>query len=113
MRGDQLALRWRIIRANKASRDGLTGTWIARREETGLCTNYHDPEALQAAGFTLYVERVDKADLWALIETLKFKFLPSFSLTKFRPLVLTVFPTEGLKDIPSYDSLDSTRALRG
>ena len=49
---------------------------------------------------------------WAFINTFKFKFLPSFSLTELRSLCLYRFPSEGLKGIPSYDSLDSMRALR-
>lgn len=36
MRGDQLTRQWRIIRAIEASPNGLTGTEIAEREETGV-----------------------------------------------------------------------------
>ena len=51
MRGDQLARQWCIIRANKASPNGLTVTEIAQREETGIRTIYRELEALRAAGF--------------------------------------------------------------
>ena len=61
MRGDQLARQWRIIRAIEASPNGLTVTEIAQREETGIRTIYRGLEALQAAGFPLNSERVEKA----------------------------------------------------
>jgi predicted DNA-binding transcriptional regulator YafY len=51
MRGDQLARERGIFRAFEASPNGLTGTEIAQREETGFRTIYQNLEALQAAGF--------------------------------------------------------------
>ena len=61
MRGDQLARQWRVIRAIEASTSGLTVAEIAEREETGIRTIYRDLEALQAAGFPLYTEKVERA----------------------------------------------------
>ncbi len=83
MRGDQLARQRRIIRAIEASPNGLTVTEIAEREETGFRTIYRDLEALQAAGFPLYTEKVDRSNRWAVIDTFKFKIPPAFTLTEF------------------------------
>jgi hypothetical protein len=77
MRGDQLSRQWRVIRAIEASPNGLTVAEIAEREETGIRTIYRDLEALQAAGFPLYTERVDRSNRWAFVDTFKFK-IPSF-----------------------------------
>jgi len=63
MRGDQLARQWGIIGAIEASPNGLTVTEIEQREETGIRTIYCDLEALQAAEFPLYTEKVEKANL--------------------------------------------------
>ena len=63
MRGDQLARQWRVIRAIEASPGGLTVAEIANFPST--------LEALQAAGFPLYTERVEKANRWASAETFK------------------------------------------
>jgi predicted DNA-binding transcriptional regulator YafY len=109
MRGDQLARQRRTIRAIEANPTGLTVIEIAQREETGIRTIYPNLEALQASGVFQIVRR---ANLWAFIDTLKFKILPSFSLTELRSFAFTAFPTEGLKGILSYDSLYSMRALR-
>jgi hypothetical protein len=76
MRGDQLARQWRVIRAIEASPGGLTVAEIAKREETGIRTIYRDLESLQAAGFPLYTERVDRVNRWAFIDTFKFKIPP-------------------------------------
>ena len=73
MRGDQVARQWRIARAIEATSSGLTVAEIAEREETGLRTIYRDLEALQAAGFHLYTERIDRANRWAFVDTYKFK----------------------------------------
>jgi hypothetical protein len=112
MRGDQSAWTWRIIRAIKVSANGLAVTEIAQRQETGIRTINLALEAFQAAGVSPHAQRVQRANRRAFIDNLKFKFLPSFSLTKLASLVFTAFPTEGLKSTPSYDSLDSMRALR-
>ena len=77
MRGDHLARQWRVIRAIESGPNGLTVAEIARREETGARTIYRDLEALQAAGFPLYTEKVDRSNGWAFIDTFKFKILPS------------------------------------
>ena len=62
MRGDQLARQWRIIWAIEANSSGLTVAEIAQREKTGIRPIYGDLDVLQAAGFSLYTERVDPAN---------------------------------------------------
>ena len=104
MRGDQLARQWRVIRVIEASPNGLTVTEIARREKIGICTIYHDLQALQAVRVSQHAQRAQRANRWVFTDTLKFKFLLSFSSPKLRSFVFTSFPTEGLRGIPSYDS---------
>jgi hypothetical protein len=103
LRGDQFARQWRIIRAIEASPNSLTVAETAQREEKGFRTIYRDLEALQAAGFPLYTQKVEKANRWAFVDTLKFKesilFLtPPRSLSKqlgdFNPFPGYVLPPE-------------------
>jgi hypothetical protein len=106
MRGDQLARQWRTLRAIEASPNGLTVTEIAQREVTGIRTIYRDLEVLQAAGFLLYTERVEKANRRAVIGTFKFKIPPPFtpnvmSLYFYKDLVRV------LKGTPFYEPLES------
>ena len=80
MRGDQLARQWRVIRAIGASPNGLTVAEIAKREDSGIRTIYGDLEALQAAGFPLYIETAERGNHWAFFDAFKFKIpLPFFS----------------------------------
>ena len=107
MRGDQLARQWRVIRAIEASPGGLTVTEIAEREETGIRTIYRDLEALQAAGFPIFTERVERANRWAFIDTFKFKIPPPFTLTELMSLYVYRDLIRFLKGTPFYDSLES------
>ena len=82
MRGDQLARQLRIICPIEASPGGLTVAEIAKREETGIRTIYRDLESLQAAGFPLYTERVERSNRWTFIDIFKFKIHLSFPIAK-------------------------------
>lgn len=84
MRGDQLALQWRVIRAIEASPGGLTVAEIAKREETGIRTIYRDLEAIQAAGFPLFTERVERASRWVFTDIFKCKVPPFFRLLSMK-----------------------------
>jgi len=106
MRGDQLSRQWRVIRAIEASPNGLTVAEIAKREETGIRTIYHDLEALQPAGFPLYTERVERATRWAFIDTFKFKIPPPFTLTELMSLYFYKDLIRVLKDTHISDSLE-------
>jgi predicted DNA-binding transcriptional regulator YafY len=107
MRGDQLARQWRVIRAIEASPSGLTVAEIAKREETGIRTIYRDLEALQAAGFPLYTEKVDKANRWAFVDTYKFKIPAPFTLTELMSLYFYKDLVRVFKGTPFHDSIDS------
>ena len=107
MRGDQLARQWRVIRAIEASPGGLTVAEIAKREETGIRTIYRDLESLQAAGFPLYTERIDRVNRWAFIDTFKFKIPAPFTLTELMSLYVYKDMVRFLKGTPFFDSLES------
>jgi hypothetical protein len=77
MRGDQLTRQWRVIRAIEASPGGPTVAEVANFPST--------LEALQAAGFPLYTERVEKANRWAFIDTFKFKIRPPIAVYSVIP----------------------------
>ena len=80
MRGDQLARQWRLIWAIEASPNGLTVAGIAEREKNRKRTIYRDSEAaLQAAGFILYIQRAEKANRWAFIDTFKLRIPSPFA----------------------------------
>ena len=112
MRGDHLARQWRLIRAIETSPNGLTVTEVANREETGIRIIYRDLEALQAVGFPLYTERVERATRWAFIDTFKFKIPPPFTLTELMSLYFYKDLIRVLKGTPFYKYLDSIRAFR-
>jgi predicted DNA-binding transcriptional regulator YafY len=107
MRGDQLARQWRVIRAIEASPSGLTVAEIAKREETGIRTIYRDLEALQAAGFPLYTEKVERASRWAFVDTYKFKIPAPFTLTELMSLYFYKDLVRVFKGTPFHDSIDS------
>ncbi len=108
MRGDQLARQWRVIQAiEKASPNGLTVAEIAEQEEIEIRTIYRDLEALQAAGFPLYTEKVDKAKRWAFIDTFKFKIPAPFTLTELMSLYFYKDLVRVFKGTPFHDSIDS------
>ena len=89
MRGDQLARQWRIARAIEASPGGLTVAEIGEWAETGLRMIYPDLGVLQAAGFPLYTEKIDRSNHWAFVDTYKSKVPAPFTLTELRvPLPL-------------------------
>jgi predicted DNA-binding transcriptional regulator YafY len=60
MRGSQLARQWKVLRLIESRRRGVTAFEIASRLDVGLRTVYRDLDAVQAAGFPIYNERVEK-----------------------------------------------------
>jgi len=82
MRGDQLVRLWLVLRGIEASPNGLTAGDLANREETGKRIINQDLEALQAAGFPLYTEKVERATRWAFIDTFNFTIPPPFTKTE-------------------------------
>ncbi len=107
MRGDQLARQWRVLRRIEASSNGLTVAELAAREEVSLRTAYRDLEALQAAGFPLYTEKMERAQRWAFVDTYKFKVPQPFTLTELMSLHLYGDLVRVFKGTAFYDSLES------
>ncbi len=107
MRGDQLARQWRILRRIEASPAGLTVAELAQSEDISLRTAYRDLEALQAAGFPLYSEKIDRAQRWAFVDTYKFRMPQPFSLTELMSLHFYSDLLRAFKGTPFYDSLES------
>ncbi|MBU0515472.1 MAG: transcriptional regulator, partial [Proteobacteria bacterium] len=107
MRGDQLARQWRILRHIESSRQGLTVAELAEREEISPRTVYRDLEALEAAGFPLYTEKVERSQRWAFIDTYKFKVPQPFTLTELMSLHLYGDLVRVFKGTEFYDSLES------
>lgn len=107
MRGDQLSRQWRVVRAIEASPNRLTVAEIARREETGIRKIYRDLETLQAGGFPLCTERVEKANRWAFIEKPKFRIPPPFTVSDLISLYFYKDLVRVLKGTFSHDSIDS------
>jgi predicted DNA-binding transcriptional regulator YafY len=58
-RGDQLARQGKIIQTLITSRQGRSAADLAREIECHPRTLYRDLEALQAAGFPIYTEKVE------------------------------------------------------
>jgi hypothetical protein len=69
----------------------MRGVLLARQ----LRTIYRDLEALHAAGFPLYNEKVERSIRWAFIDTFKFKIPPFLSrkAAKFAKKKFFNFPT--------------------
>jgi hypothetical protein len=88
MRGDQLIRRWREIRKIEAIPCWLTAAEISKQEEIRILNIYPEVQALQAAGFLLYIERVDRANPWAFIDTFKSRIQPLFVFNRYTCLLV-------------------------
>lgn len=71
MRGDQLARQWKIICLLESRKSGLSAAEISSYLDTHVRTVYRDLEAIQEAGFPVYVERQDRNSYWRLMEGFK------------------------------------------
>ena len=107
MRGDQLARQWRILRHIEASRTGLSVNDIVSLEGIHKRTAYRDLEALQAAGFPLFVEKAEGQTKWAFIDTYKFQVPQPFTTTELMSLHLYGDFIKVFKDTWYYDALES------
>ena len=81
-RGDQLGRQWKIIQILIISRMGKSAAELASDLECHPRTLYRDLEALQVAGFPIYIDRVEGKNLWSLLDTLKHHIPVPFSLTE-------------------------------
>ncbi len=107
MRGEQLSRQWRILRIIEASTTGMTIAEIADLEDINIRTLYRDLEALQAAGFPLYCEKVEGANRWAFVDSFRFRLPQPFTQTELMALHMYADLARVFKGTPFYDSLDS------
>jgi predicted DNA-binding transcriptional regulator YafY len=106
-RGDQLGRQWRIIQTLITSKMGKSAAELASEMEANPRTVYRDLEALQAAGFPIYTERVDGKNLWSLLDTMKHQIPIPFSLTELMALYFSRDMMKVFKDTVFYDNLES------
>ena len=106
-RGDQLARQWKIIQTLITSRRGKSADELAEELECHPRTLYRDLEALQAAGFPIYNEKVEGKNLWSLLDTLKHHIPIPFSLTELMALYFSTDMLKAFKGTAFHDSLDS------
>ena len=106
-RGDQLARQWKIVQTLITSRVGKSAADLARDLDCHPRTVYRDLDALQAAGFPMYTERVDGKSIWSLLDTVKHHFPIPFSLTELMALYFGRDVLKVLKGTVFYDSLES------
>lgn len=89
MRGDQLTRQWRVLRQIEASPHGLTASEISDLEGTSLRTAYRDLDALQFAGFPLYVDKGEHGQRWKFVESYLLKVPQPFTFTELMSLHLS------------------------
>jgi predicted DNA-binding transcriptional regulator YafY len=96
-RGDQLARQWKIIQSLISSRQGKSVSDMAQALHCHRRTVYRDLEALQAAGFPVYTDRVGGQNNIPI----------PFSLPELMALYFSRGMMKVLKDTVFYDSLES------
>ena len=106
-RGDQLARQWKIVQILITSRMGKSAADLARDLECHPRTLYRDLDALQAAGFPMYTEKINGKSLWSLLDTVKHHFPIPFTLPELMALYFGRDVLKVLKGTVFYDSLES------
>ena len=106
-RGDQLARQWKIIQSLISSRHGKSASDLAEALHCHRRTVYRDLEALQAAGFPVYTDRIGGKNLWALLDTAKNSIPIPFSLPELMALYFSRGMMKVLRDTVFFDSLES------
>ncbi len=86
MRGEQLARQWKIIRLLEARKHGLTAAEISESLDSHVRTIYRDLEAIQEAGFPLYIEKVEKSSYWKLMDGFRTNLPLPFTATELMSL---------------------------
>ncbi len=106
-RGDQLARQWRIIQTLISSRHGKSVSNLAQDLSCHTRTVYRDLEALQAAGFPVFTDKVDGKNVWSLLDAAKHSIPIPFNLPELMALYFSRGMMGALKDTVFYDSLVS------
>jgi predicted DNA-binding transcriptional regulator YafY len=106
-RGDQLARQWKIIETLLASHTGKSAAQLADELDCNARTVYRDLEALQAAGFPFYTERIDGKSYWSLLDTLKHHIPIPFTLTELLALYFSRDMLKFLQNTVFHESLES------
>jgi predicted DNA-binding transcriptional regulator YafY len=104
-RGDQLSRQWKIIQCLAASRGGKSVTELASELECHPRSVYRDLDALQAAGFPLYTDRVHGKNKWAVLNATGHQVPIPFSLTELMALYFSRNMLTVLKNTVFHDSL--------
>lgn len=86
---------------------GKSAADLARDFDCHPRTVYRDLNALQAAGFPIYTEKIKRKNLWSLLDTVKHHFPIPFNLTELMALYFAQDILKVLKDTVFYDSLES------
>ena len=106
-RGDQLARQWKIIQTLISSRKGKAASELAADLHCHSRTIYRDLEALQAAGFPVYTDKVAGKNVWALLDNAKQSMPIPFNLPELMALYFSRGMMGVLKGTIFYDSLVS------
>ncbi len=106
-RGDQLARQWKIIQSLISSRHGQSVSDLAEALRCHRRTVYRDLEALQAAGFPVYTDRIGGKNLWALLDSAKTSIPIPFSLPELMALYFSRGMMKALRDTVFFESLES------
>ncbi|MBW1982779.1 MAG: transcriptional regulator [Deltaproteobacteria bacterium] len=106
-RGDQLARQWRIIQTLITSKHGKTVAELVKEENCHPRTIYRDLEALQAAGFPIYSERIDGKGIWSVVDEYKHHLPVPFTLTELMALYFSRDLISVFRGTMFYESLES------
>ena len=106
-RGDQLTRQWKIIQTLISARQGKSTAELAATLDCHVRTVYRDLEALQAAGFPLYTERVERNNRWSLLDTARAQFPIPFNLSELMALYFSRDMLQVLHNTVFFESLES------
>jgi predicted DNA-binding transcriptional regulator YafY len=106
-RGDQLSRQWRIIQTLISARQGKSASELARALACHSRTIYRDLEALQAAGFPLYNQKLDNRMVWSILDAGSRQMPIPLSLTELMALYFSRTMLNVLKGSAIHESLVS------